>query len=131
MSAMVHKPGGFTLIEMIITIVVISVGLTGVLLTFQVVVKSSADPLIAKQLISIAEARMEGAMVKEFADIVDDATCSVSLCPVGYTAPITVAAPAAAWEDVPVAKVKIITVTVARGTQAFTLVNRRTDYVPP
>jgi MSHA pilin protein MshD len=128
MSAMARNSSGFTLIEMIITIVVISVGLTGVLLTFQTVVKSSADPLVTKQMISIAEAQMEGAMLKEFADIADDATCAV--CPSGYTAPITVATATADWNDVPKAAVKIITVNVTRGTQTFQLLNRRTNYAP-
>jgi MSHA pilin protein MshD len=128
MSAMARNSSGFTLIEMIITIVVISVGLTGVLLTFQTVVKSSADPLVTKQMISIAEAQMEGAMLKEFADIADDATCAA--CPSGYTAPITVATPTADWNDVPKAAVKIITVNVTRGTQTFQLLNRRTNYAP-
>jgi MSHA pilin protein MshD len=129
MSAMVRKASGFTLIEMIITIVVISVGLTGVLLTFQVVVKSSADPLITKQLISVAEAQMEGAMLKEFASIANDSTCVA--CPSGYSADTTVALPAADfWEDIPKDKVKIITVTVTHGTQTFQLINRRTDYAP-
>lgn len=127
-SAMAPKSRGFTLIEMIITIVVISVGLAGVLLTFQVVVKSSADPLVTKQLISIAEAQMEGTMLKEFATLVSDSACAA--CPSGYSAPITVASPTADWDGVPLAKVKIITVTATRGTQTFQLINRRTDYAP-
>jgi prepilin-type N-terminal cleavage/methylation domain-containing protein len=128
MSVMVRKCGGFTLIEMIITIVIIGVGLTGVLLTFQVTVKSSADPLVTKQLISIAEAQMEGAMLKEFASLVDDSACAA--CPSGYTAPITVTTPTADWEGIPKAQVKTITVNVAYGTQSFQLINRRTNYAP-
>jgi prepilin-type N-terminal cleavage/methylation domain-containing protein len=125
MSAMVRKSGGFTLIEMIITIVVISVGLAGVLLTFQTVVKSSADPLVTKQMISIAEAQMESAMLKEFADIVSDSTCFV--CPTGYTAAITVT-PNVTWEGI--ANTKTITVDVTHGTQLFQLINHRTNYAP-
>lgn len=128
MSVMVRKSRGFTLIEMVITIVVVSVGLTGVLLAFQVVVRSSADPLVTKQMVSIAEAQMEAAVLREFANLADDATCAV--CPAGYIAPITVTQPAAAWSGVPLADVKIITVNVTRGTDTFRLVGRRTNYAP-
>lgn len=125
MLAMVRNPRGFTLIEMIITIVIISVGLAGILLAFQIAVKSSADPLVTKQLLSIAEARMEGALLKEFAEIVDDATCPV--CPTGYTAPLTVM-PGVTWEGIP--NTKTITVSVSNGTQTFQLINHRTPYAP-
>ncbi len=125
MSATVRNSSGFTLIEMIITIVVVSVGLAGVLLTFQTVVKSSADPLVTKQMISIAEAQMEGVMLKQFVDIVSDATCAT--CPAGYTAPITVT-PGVTWEGV--ANTNTITVDVTYGTQTFQLINHRTNYAP-
>ncbi len=125
MLAMVRKSSGFTLIEMVITIVVISVGLAGVLLTFQVVVKSSADPLVTKQLVSIAEAQMEGEMLKEFAAIATNSTCAA--CPAGYTSAITVTS-GVTWEGIP--NTKIITVDVTHGTQTFQLINRRTDYAP-
>lgn len=125
MLAMVRNSGGFTLIEMVITIVVISVGLAGVLLTFQTVVKSSADPLVTKQLMSIAEAQMEGAMLKEFADIVTDSTCIA--CPTGYTANITVTS-GVTWEGI--ANTKTIMVDVTHGTQTFQLINHRTNYAP-
>lgn len=126
MSAMVRKSGGFTLIEMIITIVVISVGLVGVLLTFQTVVKSSADPLVTKQLVSIAEARMEGEMLREFADIPSGSPCG-AMCPMGYTATIAVTS-GVTWEGI--ANTKTITVDVSNGTQTFQLINHRTNYAP-
>jgi MSHA pilin protein MshD len=125
MSVMVRNSSGFTLVEMIITIVVISVGLAGILLTFQTVVKSSADPLVTKQLISIAEAQMEGALLKEFADIATDSTCT--LCPTGYAATITVT-PGVTWEGI--SNTKTITVDVVHGTQTFQLTNHRTNYAP-
>ncbi len=125
MSATVRNSSGFTLIEMIITIVVISVGLAGILLTFQTVVKSSADPLVTKQIISIAEAQMEGVMLKEFADIASDAACTT--CPSGYTAPITVT-PGVTWEGI--ANTKTVAVNVTYGTQTFQLINHRTNYAP-
>lgn len=126
---MARKVGGFTLIEMIITIVVIGVGLAGILLVFQTVVKSSADPLVTKQMISIAEARMESAMLKAFADVAGDPTCPSAVCPAGYAASITVTS-GVAWEGVPAADHKTITVDVTHGTQTFRLINHRTNYAP-
>ena len=44
-----RSASGFTLIELIIFIVIISVGLAGVLLIFDTVTRHSADPIRAKQ----------------------------------------------------------------------------------
>lgn len=46
---------GISLIELIVFIVIISVALTGVLLVLSTAVKSSADPIIRKQALAIAE----------------------------------------------------------------------------
>jgi MSHA pilin protein MshD len=59
---------GFTLIELIIFIVIVSAGLAGILSVMNTVVKSSADPLVRKQAIAIAESVMEEIMLKAFAD---------------------------------------------------------------
>ena len=125
MLAMARNSRGFTLVEMIITIVIIGVGLAGVLQVFQIVVKSSADPLITKQLISIAEAQMEKTFLKEFGDIASDATCAS--CPAGYSSGITVTS-GVTWEGI--ANTKTITVDVTYGTQTFQLISRRTNYAP-
>jgi MSHA pilin protein MshD len=58
---------GFTLIEMIIAIVIIGVGLAGVLLAFNTTVKSSADPMIHKQMLAVAEEMMEEILLKPYA----------------------------------------------------------------
>ena len=50
---------GVTLVELIVAMVVIAVGLAGILAAFNVSVRGSADPLINKQLLSIAEALQE------------------------------------------------------------------------
>lgn len=58
---------GFTLVEMVIAIVIISLGLAGVLAAFNTAVRSSADPMIHKQMLAIAEETMEEILLKPFA----------------------------------------------------------------
>ena len=59
---------GFTLIELIIFIVVVAAGLAGILSVMNTVVKSSADPMIRKQTVAIAESRWEEILLKEYSD---------------------------------------------------------------
>ena len=59
---------GFTLIEVIIFIVVVSAGLAGILSVSTTVVKSSADPMARKQTIAIAESLLEEILLKEYCD---------------------------------------------------------------
>lgn len=65
MSRQRHR--GFTLIELIIFIVVVGAGLAGILSVFNNSIKSSADPLIRKQTMAIAESLLEEIVQKEFA----------------------------------------------------------------
>ena len=58
---------GFTLIEVLIFIVVVSVGLAGILSVMNTVVKSSADPMVRKQSIAIAESLLEEILLKAYA----------------------------------------------------------------
>lgn len=51
--------GGFSLIETIIFIIIVSVALAGVLAVMNFTTKHSADPLIRKQEIAIAESLLE------------------------------------------------------------------------
>lgn len=50
---------GLTLVELVVAIAVIAAGVTGVLLAFDMGVRGSADPLVQKQALSIAEAVLE------------------------------------------------------------------------
>lgn len=59
---------GFTLIEVIIFIVVVSVGLAGILLVSTTVVRSSADPMVRKQAVAVAESMLEEILLKEYCD---------------------------------------------------------------
>ncbi|MEI7613220.1 MAG: type II secretion system protein [Betaproteobacteria bacterium] len=54
-----QRQRGVTLVELIVAIVIISVGLAGILSAFNVSVKGSADPVMNKQLVSVAEALLE------------------------------------------------------------------------
>ncbi len=55
MSTSRFHQSGLTLIELIIFIVVIGVGIAGITLTYNTVVRHSADPMVRKQALSIAE----------------------------------------------------------------------------
>ncbi|MBK6908242.1 MAG: type II secretion system protein [Rhodocyclaceae bacterium] len=67
---------GFTLVEMIVFIVIVSVALTGVLLAFNTTIKSSADPLITKQVLRVAEGIMQEVLKKQYQNDPADATNS-------------------------------------------------------
>ncbi len=49
------RQSGLTLIELVIFIIVIGVGVAGVAVTYNTVVRHSADPMMRKQALSIAE----------------------------------------------------------------------------
>ncbi len=54
-----HKQRGISLVELIMFIVIVSVALAGILLVMNVTTKSSADPVIHKQALAIAESLLE------------------------------------------------------------------------
>ncbi len=58
----------FTLIEIIVTIVLISISATAIMSVFTNTVRSSADPMIQQQAVSIAEAYMEEILLKPYDD---------------------------------------------------------------
>ena len=59
---------GTTLVELIVSIVVVSVALSGVLMVIVRNTSASADPMIWHQAVAIAEAYLEEALTKEFTD---------------------------------------------------------------
>ena len=140
---------GFTLIEAVVAIVVIGVALTGILLAVGSSVRGSADPVVQRQMLAIAQQYMEEIQLKPYAvaansapsgcardtynDILDYNGYSNSVCAIdgtaiaalsGYTVSITVAAGTLGG----IAAAKKITVTVTRGTQTLVLTGWRTDY---
>jgi len=59
---------GFTLVELIIALVVISAATAGILVVYQQTVASSADPLLRAQARSIAEAYMDEITLRAYED---------------------------------------------------------------
>lgn len=78
MPGLISRRGGFTLIELVIYIVVVSIGLLGILSVFNNAVRGSADPLIRKQVISVAEATLEEVLLKAYSDPSNDCTATTT-----------------------------------------------------
>jgi len=77
---------GISLIELIIFIVIISVALTGILLVMNTVTRNSADPLIHKQALAIAESLLEEVELMPFSYCdPDDASAVVATSPADCT----------------------------------------------
>lgn len=63
-----HKQGGVTLVEVIITIVVLSVGVAGIMNVLWQTATYSADPMQRQQALNIAQSYMEEIIAKHYAD---------------------------------------------------------------
>ena len=50
-----HRQAGISLLELVLFIVIVGVGIAGILSTFNVSVRGSADPMVRKQALAIAE----------------------------------------------------------------------------
>ena len=63
-----HRQRGVNLVELIISIVIISIACTGVLLIFAQTVRHSADPMIQTQALAIAEAYLDEILARQITD---------------------------------------------------------------
>ena len=63
-----RRQSGVTLIELIASIVVVSIAVAGILGVFTSTVGRSADPMLRHQAVAIAEAYLEEILLKPFAD---------------------------------------------------------------
>jgi MSHA pilin protein MshD len=59
---------GFTLVELIISMVVVSIALGGVLMVMNYTVRHSADPMLQRQAVAIAETYMEEVLLHAYSD---------------------------------------------------------------
>jgi MSHA pilin protein MshD len=59
---------GLSLIELVVFIVVVAIGLTGILSVLTLTAEKSSDPMVRKQGIAVAEAMLEEVLLKSFAD---------------------------------------------------------------
>jgi MSHA pilin protein MshD len=149
-----QRPGspqrGFTLIEMVVAIMVIGIGLSGVLLAFGSVTRGSGDAAVRKQMLAVAEEMMEEITLKPYASATNSApaacarntyndvsdyhgysvssVCGIDGTPIpalaGYA--VSVSVQVATLQGVTAAK-KIV-VTVRRGTDTLVLTGWRSDY---
>ncbi len=62
------RQSGFTLIEILVTIVVVSIAAVALLSVFTNLVRGSADPAIQQQATTVAEAYLEEIMLRSFND---------------------------------------------------------------
>lgn len=148
---------GFTLVELIIAILVLGLGLAGVLVAFQQTTKGSADPLIHRQLLAIAEGYLDEVMSRPFAsdlarsdngcardgfhDVDDYAAFGPqAVCPIDSTTPtnglegysVTIAVEALAFQGLAADQARRITVTARRSDgQSLALVAWRTHFAGP
>ena len=146
-----RRHSGFTLIEVIIFIVVVGVAMAGVLLVMNTVVKSSADPLVRKQALAIADSILEEVLQKEFTDAIVGETLRSTMDDVsdydGKTQTLFNSASPGGWpaaldgysvtinvvNDTTVIgsatlPAKRVTVTVGRGSESVALVGYRGNY---
>ena len=141
---------GFTLPEALLAIVVLGVGLTGVLLAFGAASRHSADPVLRKQMMGIAQELLEEIALKPYAAAANSAPAgcardtyndiadyhgysSVGICTVdGVVIPalasFSVSASVVAGSLSGVSAAKQITVTVSQGGESLTIKTWRTDY---
>ncbi len=66
-----RRDDGFTLIELVVTLVVLAIAATALLSVFTSTVRGSADPVIQQQATTIAEAYVEEILLQAFADPTD------------------------------------------------------------
>lgn len=150
----IKRQSGVTLVELIISIVIIGVGLAGVLGALSRASIFSAHPMVSKQLGAIAEGMLEEVMLQPFDAVAGGATAtcarntfndirdyngysSNTICDQdgtsvaglgGYGVSVGVQPSAAAIAGVPAADILVITVTVTNASQNYVLTGWRTRY---
>lgn len=142
---------GLTLIEMVLAIVILGVGLTGVLLAFSTVTRASADPVVTQQMLAIAEEMLEEIELKPYAvaanaaptpcarntfnDVLDydgyaatSGICTIDGTAIPLLATYAVQVRVQAGTLGGVGAARRIDVTVTHGSGSLTLTGWRTDF---
>jgi len=143
-----HK-SGFTLIELIIFIVLLLVGIAGILLPIMTSVRNSADPMVARQMVLIADSLMDEIMAKDlvadpctgmtradfdavlcYSDYATTGIRAMDESPIagldGYS--VAVAVNDATLPNIVSGNAKRITITVTQGSNSFSLEGYRLAY---
>ena len=68
LAARLRETSGVTLIELIISITIVGIAVTGTLLSINRSVRSSADPLVAQQALIVAGAYLEEILLNDYYD---------------------------------------------------------------
>jgi len=81
-----HRSRGVSLVELIVSIVILSVAVAGVLAAMNMSVRTSVDPMVQKQALAIAEALMEEVQLQPFTYCdPNDANAATALSSAGCT----------------------------------------------
>lgn len=145
-----RRQAGFTLVELIFFIVVVALGMAGILMVMDVSTRSSADPMVRKQAMALADSLMEEILLKDYADpdgvggestraTFDDVgdfnglneTISAAgpvftgMPPLLYGYQVQAAVVPAVLGGVAALRVSV---TVSRGSESITMVGYRADY---
>lgn len=137
---------GISLIELIIFVIIVSVGVVGILTVINQTVKSSAEPMVRKQAAALADSILEEILLHAYADpdgsedgetgrdsyddVSDYHAQSNSLFTdlpselAGYSIAISVADGSAALG----VTAKQVQVTVSRGSESVSMTGYRTNY---
>jgi len=146
-----NRSTGFTLPEMLMVIVVMGVGLAGVLIAFSTVGRGSADPVLQKQMLAIAEEMMEEIQLRPYVAVANAApagcarntfndiqdyngyTTSNKICAIDGTTIAALKGYSIAVAMQPttlsgLANMMLISVSVSQGGQSLTLYGYRSNY---
>lgn len=140
------RQAGFTLIELIFFIVVVAVGAVGILTVMNESVGRSADPMLRKQALALADSILEEVLSKSFADPDgtnvgetgrvdwDDVSdyngkTNADFAPLPASLTSYVIGIAVANDGVTLGVPALrVTVTITYGTEAIVMTGYRTDY---